>query len=125
MILIAFSCLGIKLHCTCSVPWGPSAMAGVCSAVLELELQGEAGLLMRTFPDPSLSLSEGFQHAQFQEHIVFFAVPYAAAGSFFHLLTPGHLQEVGKTCASQAIENLLRVGHCPRNPILVAQQGSF
>lgn len=53
-----------------------------------------------------------------------FAAPCATAG-FFHLLTTGHLQEVGKMCANQAIENLLGLGHHPRNPILVAQQGSF
>lgn len=80
-------------------------------------------VLMGTLPDPSCSLSKGSQHSQSAAPCPLQRPMQQQA--FFHLLTTGHLQEVGKMCANQAIENLLGLGHHPRNPILVAQQGSF
>lgn len=98
-------------------------MTGVYKGVLELEHYGKVGVLMgtpTTHPGPCQRASSMLSF----RNTLSFAVPYATAGCF-HLLTRGHLQEVGKMCAKHAIENLLRLGHHPRNPILVAQQGSF
>lgn len=52
-------------------------------------------------------------------------VPHCITLDCFSLLILWHLQEVKKMCANQSIENLLRLGYYPGNPILVAQQLSF
>lgn len=121
--IVYFSHLRIELNHVYSVPLGLSNRTQVCTGVLELEHTGKVDLFPGTFPDLFSSLSKDVQELSSRTHrLLEFPMQQQAC---FHLLSPGHLQEAGKTCAKQAIENLLRLGHWPRNPILVAQQGSF